>query len=243
MSATTSPFQAAGSWSTSARPIRSCATPVMFTPAHGVPPIRPSSNESPMPAAQVNGSARNCQINGPEPALETIVLMNGLADDLESGGCRIPALVKAGFRVRRFDGRGIGKSDAPEGVIPRGCWRMIPSSGGPSRDQPLSSVGRVDGRHHQPGICDCLPWRLEIGDAGLRLWQGRCVLPDHFGDAGRSGQTDQRALREARCGALGRHRPLLRRAPKGCRSLRLGDGCPSDVSQRLSITTGGHTGA
>ena len=68
-----------------------------------------------MPTAQINGITLNYQIDGPGDAPETIVLINGLADDLESWGFQIPALVDAGFRILRFDNRGIGKSDAPAG--------------------------------------------------------------------------------------------------------------------------------
>ncbi|MBC7476842.1 MAG: alpha/beta fold hydrolase [Pseudorhodobacter sp.] len=68
-----------------------------------------------MPTAQINGITLNYQIDGPDAAAETIVLINGLADDLESWGFQIPALVEAGFRVLRFDNRGIGKSGAPAG--------------------------------------------------------------------------------------------------------------------------------
>lgn len=69
-----------------------------------------------MPTARINGITLNYQIDGPDGAPETIVLINGLADDLESWGFQIPALVEAGFRVLRFDNRGIGKSDAPAGA-------------------------------------------------------------------------------------------------------------------------------
>lgn len=69
-----------------------------------------------MPTAQINGITLNYQIDGPDTAPETIVLINGLADDLESWGFQIPALVEAGFRVLRFDNRGIGKSDSPAGA-------------------------------------------------------------------------------------------------------------------------------
>ncbi len=69
-----------------------------------------------MPTAQINGITLNYQIDGADTAPETIVLINGLADDLESWGFQIPALVEAGFRVLRFDNRGIGKSDAPAGA-------------------------------------------------------------------------------------------------------------------------------
>lgn len=69
-----------------------------------------------MPTAQINGITLNYQIDGSDSAAETIVLINGLADDLESWGFQIPALIDAGFRVLRFDNRGIGKSDAPAGA-------------------------------------------------------------------------------------------------------------------------------
>ena len=69
-----------------------------------------------MPFAQINGITINYQIDGPDTAPETIVLINGLADDLESWGFQVPTLVEAGFRVLRFDNRGIGKSDSPKGA-------------------------------------------------------------------------------------------------------------------------------
>ena len=69
-----------------------------------------------MPTAKINGITLNYQIDGPADAPETVVLINGLADDLDSWGFQIPALVEAGFRVLRFDNRGIGKTDAPAGA-------------------------------------------------------------------------------------------------------------------------------
>ena len=75
-----------------------------------------------MPTAQINGITLNYQIDGPDTAPETIVLINGLADDLESWGFQTPALTGAGFRALRFDNRGIGKSDAPAGAY---CARML----------------------------------------------------------------------------------------------------------------------
>ena len=68
-----------------------------------------------MPETQVNGIKINYTIDNPGGARGTIVLINGLADDLESWGFQIPALVNAGYRVLRFDNRGIGKSAAPAG--------------------------------------------------------------------------------------------------------------------------------
>ncbi|SLN61248.1 alpha/beta fold hydrolase [Roseisalinus antarcticus] len=67
-----------------------------------------------MPSATLNGLTINYAVDNPDGA-ETIVLVNGLADDLESWGFQVPAFVEAGYRVVSFDNRGIGKSDRPAG--------------------------------------------------------------------------------------------------------------------------------
>ncbi|MCJ1437799.1 hypothetical protein MMC27_007186 [Xylographa pallens] len=46
---------------------------------------------------------------------ETVVLLNGLADDLSGWDLQLPALLAAGFRVLSFDNRGVGLSDQPLG--------------------------------------------------------------------------------------------------------------------------------
>lgn len=66
-----------------------------------------------MPTANVNGVTLNYELTGEGP--ETIVLINGLADDVESWGFQVPDFVDAGYRVLTIDNRGIGKSEAPEG--------------------------------------------------------------------------------------------------------------------------------
>jgi 3-oxoadipate enol-lactonase len=68
-----------------------------------------------MPQAHVNGTNINYQIDGEETGKGSVVLINGLADDLESWNFQVPSLVEAGYRVLRFDNRGIGKSDKPVG--------------------------------------------------------------------------------------------------------------------------------
>ena len=68
-----------------------------------------------MLTAHLNGITINYEVDGADTAKETIVLINGLADDLQSWGFQIPALVDAGFRVLRYDNRGIGKSGRPPG--------------------------------------------------------------------------------------------------------------------------------
>ncbi len=66
-----------------------------------------------MPIAHVNGIDVNYELEGEGP--QTLVLINGLADDLESWGFQLPDLLDAGLRVLRFDNRGIGKTDSPPG--------------------------------------------------------------------------------------------------------------------------------
>jgi 3-oxoadipate enol-lactonase len=46
---------------------------------------------------------------------ETIVLVNGLGDDLETWSLQVPDLLAAGYRVLRFDNRGVGQSSKPAG--------------------------------------------------------------------------------------------------------------------------------
>src|SRR2546428_13181177 len=66
-----------------------------------------------MPTAHVNGIDMNYRLEGDGP--ETIVLVNGLADDLETWVFQIGELLDAGHRVMRFDNRGIGETSAPPG--------------------------------------------------------------------------------------------------------------------------------
>jgi len=66
-----------------------------------------------MPVASVGGIDINYKLEGEGD--ETIVLVNGLADDLESWAFQMDDLLAAGYRVLRFDNRGIGASSAPAG--------------------------------------------------------------------------------------------------------------------------------
>lgn len=67
-----------------------------------------------MPVAAVNGIDINYRLEGPDGA-GTIVLINGLADDLETWVFQMDDLLAAGYRVLRFDNRGVGASSMPEG--------------------------------------------------------------------------------------------------------------------------------
>src|SRR5919201_3648222 len=66
-----------------------------------------------MPIAHVNGIDLNYRLEGDGD--ETIVLVNGLADDLETWVFQMDALLGAGYRVLRFDNRGVGSSATPPG--------------------------------------------------------------------------------------------------------------------------------
>jgi 3-oxoadipate enol-lactonase len=66
-----------------------------------------------MAVATVNGIELNYKLEG--DGEETIVLINGLADDLETWVLQIDDCLAAGYRVLRFDNRGIGASSKPAG--------------------------------------------------------------------------------------------------------------------------------
>jgi len=66
-----------------------------------------------MPLARVNDIDLNYKLEG--DGEETIVLINGLADDLESWVLQMDDFLAAGYRVLRLDNRGIGASTKPAG--------------------------------------------------------------------------------------------------------------------------------
>jgi 3-oxoadipate enol-lactonase len=66
-----------------------------------------------MPVAKINDIEVNYKLEGEGP--ETIVLINGLADDLETWAFQAGDFLAAGYRVLRFDNRGIGASSKPAG--------------------------------------------------------------------------------------------------------------------------------
>jgi len=66
-----------------------------------------------MAVARVNGIELNYRLEG--DGGETIVLINGLADDLETWALQVDDLLSAGYRVLRFDNRGVGQSSKPAG--------------------------------------------------------------------------------------------------------------------------------
>ncbi len=66
-----------------------------------------------MPLIELDGVSLNYRLEGDGD--QTIVLVNGLADDLDSWMLQVPDLLAAGYRVLSFDNRGVGASDKPIG--------------------------------------------------------------------------------------------------------------------------------
>jgi 3-oxoadipate enol-lactonase len=67
-----------------------------------------------MPMVKLKDVELNYELEGDGP--ETIVLINGLADDLTTWYGQMDDPLGAGYRVLRFDNRGIGKSSRPKGL-------------------------------------------------------------------------------------------------------------------------------
>lgn len=67
-----------------------------------------------MPTASVNSISINYEISGPSTG-RWLVLINGLADDLQTWSANTPALTAAGYRVLAYDNRGVGQSSRPPG--------------------------------------------------------------------------------------------------------------------------------
>jgi len=67
-----------------------------------------------MPHIDANGIRLHYRIDGPEDG-RPLLLSNSLASTLFMWDPQIDALTAAGFRVIRYDSRGHGQSDAPEG--------------------------------------------------------------------------------------------------------------------------------
>jgi 3-oxoadipate enol-lactonase len=66
-----------------------------------------------MPVVTINGIDIDYLLEGEGP--ETVVMVNGLADEKESWGYQTPDFLEAGYRVLTFDNRGVGKSSMPPG--------------------------------------------------------------------------------------------------------------------------------
>ena len=72
-----------------------------------------------MPTAPVNSISINYTVSGPSTG-QWLVLINGLADDLQTWSANIPAFTAAGYQVLAYDNRGIGQSSRPRGPYTAG---------------------------------------------------------------------------------------------------------------------------
>ncbi|QIW96898.1 hypothetical protein AMS68_002416 [Peltaster fructicola] len=69
-----------------------------------------------MPLANINSISINYEFQrAARDSSQTVVLVNGLADDLNTWDLQVPALAEAGYSVLRYDNRGIGRSASPAG--------------------------------------------------------------------------------------------------------------------------------
>jgi 3-oxoadipate enol-lactonase len=66
-----------------------------------------------MPLVRANGLDIHYRITG--EGTETVLLVNGVGDDLESWTMQVAPLVASGLRVITFDNRGVGRSSLPPG--------------------------------------------------------------------------------------------------------------------------------
>jgi 3-oxoadipate enol-lactonase len=66
-----------------------------------------------MPLVHANGIDIHYRISG--DGAETVLLVNGVGDDLEGWAMQVEPLVAAGLRVITFDNRGVGRSSLPPG--------------------------------------------------------------------------------------------------------------------------------
>ena len=81
------------------------------------------SKEEIMPLADVNGTKLNYRLDGPEQGT-VVMFSNSLASALSMWDLQVPPLVEAGYRVLRYDSRGHGQSEVPEGPpTPLRCLR------------------------------------------------------------------------------------------------------------------------
>src|SRR5215472_14268806 len=78
-----------------------------------MPEFASDQEVSPMPMATVNDIELHYALDGEGD--ETIVLINGLADDIETWFAQMDDFLGAGYRVLRIDNRGIGASSKPAG--------------------------------------------------------------------------------------------------------------------------------
>ena len=130
-----------------------------------------------MPTISANGLDLSYRIDGDGP--ETLVLVNGLADDKDSWEAQIPAFSER-YRVISYDNRGIGESPTPPGPyttadMAEDLAGLVDALGA----RALPPARRLDGRHDRPGVRDRPLRSPALGLVLLHLLLPRPVLPAH----------------------------------------------------------------
>ena len=86
-----------------------------------------------MPMTRSGGIDIHYRVAGDGP--ETILLVNGIGDDLEAWPNQIPDLLDAGLRVVTFDNRGVGQSSTP---LPPYTTRQMAGDAADACDWPVA---------------------------------------------------------------------------------------------------------
>ena len=132
-----------------------------------------------MPIARVRDIEINYRLEG--DGAETIVLVNGLADDLETWASQMSDLLAAGYRVLRFDNRGIGATSKPAGpyssrMLAHDAKALVDALGSPVAREEIQSLARQHGLcdatsipHYRPAKCEERSRYFGNGGWGIEL--------------------------------------------------------------------------
>ena len=160
----------------------------------------------------MNGIDLHYELDGDGP--DTIVLINGLADDLETWVLQMEDLLGAGYRVLRFDNRGVGKSSAPPGpytsrMLADDAKALVDELGLTGFHLMGTSMGGMIAQEY------AINHGADLASATLleHLRRAGPVLLADVLDVARHGADERRPVHHARRDAVGLHR---------CRSSRSG---------------------
>ena len=139
-----------------------------------------------MPTASVNGIDINYKLEGDGD--RTVVLVNGLADDLETWVLQMDDLLAAGYRVLRFDNRGVGSSSAPPGpyttrLFADDAKALVDELGLSDFHMMGVSMGGMIAQEYALAYPD----DAALGDARVHLCRARALLLAHVLDVGGHG--------------------------------------------------------
>ena len=129
-----------------------------------------------MPVARVNDIDVNYKLEGDGDG-DDRPAVNGLADDLETWAFQVDDFLAAGYRVLRFDNRGIGASSKPAGPY---SSRMLADDAKAlvdfARRHRLPPDGRLHGRDDRPGVRAGLRRRPPLGHLRVHVRGAGAVL-------------------------------------------------------------------